>query len=177
MLTWINVFFFYIRIIKYKKWSIPIIGVAVASLFVLQGFYRRIIFLFYPFYEGSAYDVVDISYTNIARCVAVLIMGLIMYKAVIKDNEANKAYFKLNFVALIIYTCCNFVPNVSRIGTMVSIFQIILIPHMISGIKNKPLKVICYIGTAGVAAVYYYLFMKTAVDPNVAIIPYESWIF
>ena len=164
-------------IIKYKKWSIPIIGVVVASLFFMQGFYRKVIFLFYPFYEGSAYDVVDISYTNIARCVAVLIMGLIMYKWVIKNNEANKAYFKLNIVALIIYTCCNFVPNVSRIGTMVSIFQIILIPHMISGIKIKWLKVILYIGTALVAAVYYYLFMKTAMDPNVAIIPYESWIF
>ncbi len=164
-------------IIKYKKWSIPIIGVAVASLFALQGVYRRIAFVFYPFYEGSSYDVVDISYTNIARCAAVLILGLLVYKSAIKDNEANKVYFKLNIVALIIYTCCNYIPNVSRIGTMVSVFQIILIPHLIKAVKIKPLRICLYIGTALMAAVYYYLFMKSAADPNVAILPYESWIF
>ncbi len=163
--------------IKYKKWSIPVVGLAVASLFALQGFYRRIIFMFYPFYEGSSYDVVDISYTNIARCVAVLILGLIVYKWAIKDNEANKVYFKLNIVALIIYTCCNFVPNVSRIGTMLTIFQIILIPNLIKAVKIKPIRICLYVGTVLAAAVYYYLFMKTAGDPNVAILPYESWIF
>ena len=66
------------------------------SLLLFQDFYRRIIFFFYPFYEGSMFDTGETSLTNIAKCAAVLVLSLLYYKAAVKDDKKNRFCFYCN---------------------------------------------------------------------------------
>ncbi len=63
--------------VKWKRIHLILPVIFCASLVALPGVYRKIIFTFYPFYEGSMFDPGATSLTNIAKGVAVFILGLI----------------------------------------------------------------------------------------------------
>lgn len=165
-----------LALMKWNKWNIPVVGVVVASLLLFPNLYRRLIFIFYPFYENSLYDTGDTSVINIARCVAVLIFGLIYYKSALKDNRKNMLYFNLNIEALIVYSCCSFIPVVSRIGFFLNIFQIFLIPSILQSIPKKWQRVfftvVIIVGGVG----YYLFFLHSCKDDGTRIVPYLNWI-
>lgn len=152
-------------------------GMFVASLLLFPDVYRRIIFFFYPFYENSAFDVVDISYTNIAKCVGVLVLSLLYYKGTIKDNVVNRFYFLLNLGGLALYTFANFIPEISRIGYYLIVTQIFFIPSMLIRIENKKQRIFFSVCVALAFAGYFALFLRSAYDVNVRLLPYLNWIF
>ncbi len=165
-----------LALMKWNKWNVPIVGVVVASLLLFPQFYRRLIFIFYPFYENSLYDTGDTSVVNIARSVGVLVFALIYYKSALKDNRKNMLYFNLNVEALIVYACCSFIPVVSRIGFFLNIFQIFLIPSVIRSIPKKWQRVLftVLIVVAGIG--YYIFFLYSCKDDGTRIVPYLNWI-
>lgn len=152
-------------------------GLFVASLLVFQDFYRSIIFFFYPYYENSAFDQVDISVTNIAKCVGVLVLALLYYKGTIKDNVVNRFYFLLNLGGFVIYTFANFIPEISRIGYYLIVTQIFFIPSMLRRIENKRWRLFFSAGVAVAFIGYFALFLRSAYSVDVRILPYLNWIF
>ena len=153
-------------------------GTAVTvSLIVFRDLYRKIIFKFYPFYEGSVFDQVDFSVTNIAKCLGVLVLCLIFYKTAVKDNMQNRFYFILSLAGTALYTVGAFVPESSRIGYYFIAPQIFLIPGVLMRIPNKKWKVFWMIGTAVAFLGYFILFLRSAYSIDIRLLPYLNWIF
>jgi len=162
---------------KIRKWMYVVAGLFLASLVVLKDLYREIIFLFYPFYEGSAFDVIDISYTNIAKCAGVLFLCFLFYKTAIRDNQQNRFYFFLNLAGAAVYTFGSFIPEVSRIGYYMIVTQIFLIPGILIRIENKKWRMFWTTGVAVAFIGYFALFLHSAYDINLRLLPYLNWIF
>lgn len=98
-----------------EKVALSLIGVLVIlSLIFGQDVYRNIIFRFYPYYKDSMFDNGQLSYVNIAKCLAVLILCLIYWKDSVQENRRNRYYFYLNLAGLVLYSCGSFIPEVSR---------------------------------------------------------------
>lgn len=152
-------------------------GLFIASLLLFPQVYRRIIFYFYPFYENSAFDKVDISVTNIAKCLGVLVLSLLYYKSAVKETKVNRFYFLLNLGGLIIYTFANFIPEISRIGYYLIVTQIFFIPSLLRRIENKKQRIFFSVCVAAAFIGYFALFLRSAYDTNVRLLPYLNWIF
>ncbi|MBR4082734.1 MAG: EpsG family protein [Lachnospiraceae bacterium] len=152
-------------------------GAFLVSLVVFKEFYRRIIFFFYPFYEGSAFDKVDISFTNIAKCMGVLVLCMFFLKVALKDNVQTKFYFFLNLAGLAVYTFGSFIPEVSRIGYYMIVSQVFLVPSVLIRIENKGWKLFWTIGVAVAFLGYFGLFLHSAYNMDIRLLPYLNWIF
>ena len=63
--------------VRLKKWHYAVGLLLILSLIFGQGFYRNLIFKFYPYYKDSMFDNGQLSYVNIGKCLAVLILCLI----------------------------------------------------------------------------------------------------
>ena len=159
------------------KFLYVIAGAFLVSLMVFKDFYRRIIFFFYPFYEGSAFDKVDFSVTNIAKCMGVLALCLIFYKVIIKDSVPLKFYFFLNMMGLAIYTFGSFIPEVSRIGYYLIVSQIFLIPSVLMRISHKGWRIFWTAGVVLAFLGYFGLFLRSAYSMDIRILPYLNWLF
>ena len=165
-----------LALLKWNKWSISIVGVFTASLLLFPNVYRRLIFIFYPFYENSIYDTGETSTVNIARCIGILVFALIYYKSALKDNRRNMFYFNLNVEALIVYACCSFIPVVSRIGFFLNIFHIFLIPAVLRSIPKKGQRIFFTVVIILAGIGYYALFLHSCKDDGTRIVPYLNWI-
>ncbi len=162
---------------KIPRWMYVVGGLLLVSLVALKDVYREIIFLFYPFYEGSAFDVVDISYTNIAKCAGLLFLCFLYYKTAVKDNPQNSFYFYLNLAGTVVYTFGSFIPEVSRIGYYLIACHIFLIPGILIRIENKKWRVFWTAAVAAAFLGYFALFLHSAYDVSVRLLPYLNWIF
>ncbi len=169
--------FYFLASRKWKKWHMLVVAVFCGSLVLLPGLYRKIIFTFYPYYEGSMFDTGETSITNLARCAAVLVLSLIYYKQAIKGNPTNEFYFYCNLGALLLYAFASFIPEISRIGYYLNITNIFLIPAVLIKIPNKRQR---YFWTACVILAflaYFVLFLRSAYSTDVRLLPYRNWIF
>lgn len=162
---------------KINKWMYCVGGALLVSLFFLKDIYREIIFFFYPYYEGSVFDQVDFSLTNIAKCMGTLFLCILFYKTAIKDKMANRFYFFLNLVGFVVYTFCSFIPEVSRIGYYFIVTQVFLIPGVLIRIPNKKWRIFWTVCVALAFIGYFALFLNSAYDTNIRILPYLNWIF
>lgn len=163
--------------VKLKKWHV-MLGVFFAlSLIFGREFYRKIIFEFYPFYEGSAFDHVDYSITNIGKCAGTFFLAAISYKKAIRDNVRNKFYLYLSTAGFVLYTFGAFIPEVSRIGYYFVISQVFLIPDMLKsmeeGLSKKVITAVVIVAFVG----HFALFLKTAYSVDIRLLPYLNWIF
>ncbi|MBE5851383.1 MAG: EpsG family protein [Lachnospiraceae bacterium] len=162
---------------NWKKWHMILLALGCASLILFQDLYRKIIFFFYPFYEGSMFDTGETSLTNVARCAAVLVFSLLYFKSAIKDDKKNSFYFYCNLGALVLYVFASFIPEISRIGYYLNITNVFLIPGILVKIENK--KQQCFwtivIGLAFLA--YFALFLRSCYSTDIRILPYRNWIF
>lgn len=163
--------------IQLKKWHYVAGGVLTASLILGQDLYRKIIFYFYPYYENSEFDTGEISWVNVAKCLGTIALSIICWKRGMKEDKANRFYFFLNLAGLIVYTCGSFIPEVSRIGFYLTIFQIFLIANLLQSMKKGKFKVLCILGAGGVFALYFLVFLYRAYDDSVGLLPYNNWIF
>lgn len=154
-----------------------LVGIFTASLLLFPGMYRRIIFFFYPFYENSAFDRVDISVTNIAKCLGVLILALLYYKSAVKENKAGRFYFLLNLGGLVIYTFANFIPEISRIGYYLIVTQVFFIPYLLVRIEDKKQRLFFSSCVALAFIGYFTLFLRSAYNVDIRLLPYLNWIF
>lgn len=166
---------YYLKWNKKTYWLIP---VAAALLFFARIPIRRLIFVFYPYYEGDAIlDVANISYINIAKCAAVLIFSLIYYKKAIKGNAKAETFFNLNLFALLLYSCATYVPELSRVCYYLIIGQVFLIPIIIRTIEKKKLKIFWTVSISAAYFIYFIMFLIEGSNPVIQILPYFSWYF
>ncbi len=162
---------------KYHRIHLIGLGTICISFLFFQDFYRRIIFLFYPYYEGSMFDTGDTSIVNIAKGLAILIFSLIYYRKIIQKNEALQFYFYLNLFALILYVFCSFVPEISRIGYYMNVTNIFLIPGILKKIENKKWRMFFTWSVVGAYILYFAFFLHSCYDIDVRLLPYLTWIY
>jgi len=153
-----------------------IISAFCATLLFMPGLYRRIIFIFYPFYEGSMFDTGQTSLTNIAKAAAVFIFALI-YREKVKEDPKLKFGFYCNLWALLLYVFCSFMPEISRIGFYLNITNIFFIPALIRRIENKKIRTVWTVLICAAFIAFFALFLKSAYNTDVRILPYYNWIF
>ncbi len=166
---------YYLKWSKKTFWLIP---AACAFLIFAKYPIRKLLFVFYPYYEGDAIlDVTNFSWVNIAKCAAVLVLCLIFYKKGIKQNAKAEFFFNLNLFALILYTCATYVPELSRVCYYLIISQVFLIPIVIKSIANVIVRRIILAGVLLSFFAYFLMFLKQGYDPVIQILPYFSWVF
>lgn len=166
-----------------KEWKrIHYIAGSVLLLFLIfgqrlySGLVRKVIFTFYPYYEGSTFDVRNFSWANIAKCLGVLVLCVLCRQA-LKEDRKKRFYAFMNLEGLILYTCGSFIPEISRIGYYLIVFQIFLIPELLLSMKPGWKRRICVIGTALAFGLYFFIFLYKAYDDSVRLLPYREWIF
>lgn len=167
----------YLAKIRLKWYHYVIGGILLLTLIFGKNIYRVIMFTFYPFYENSVFDHVDYSVTNIAKCLGTLVLCGIGYKNAWKDQMKNKFYFYLNLVGTVLYIFGAFIPEISRISYYFVIAQIFLIPNVLLSMKNNWLKYVLMVGTAFCFVLHFGLFLSTAYNMDIRLLPYLNWIF
>jgi len=166
---------YYLKWNKKTYWMIP---TAAAILVFARIPIRRLIFVFYPYYEGDLIlDVTNISYVNIAKCFAVLVFSLIYYKKAIKGNAKAETFFNMNLFALILYSCATYVPELSRICYYLIISQIFLIPIVLRSVEKKGWRIFWTISISTAYFMYFIMFLREGYNPVIQILPYFSWFF
>lgn len=163
--------------IRLRPWHYIVGALLVLSLLFGRDIYRFVIFKIYPFYENSAFDTVEYSLSNIGKCAGTLVLSLLCYKSAIRDNRRNRFYFFLNMGGLVLYTCGAFIPEVSRVAYYLVLPQIFLIPNLLRSISSKLWRRMLTAGTALVFAAYFALFLRSAYDVSIRLLPYLDWIF
>ena len=135
------------------------------------------IFKFYPYYEGSDFDNGQVSYVNIGKCLATLVLSLICYRKVLKDNLVYKFYFYLNLFGLVAYFCGSFIPEVSRVGYYMIISQVFLLPGLVKNLEKGWFRTLCTVGVIGAFSLYFVMLLRDMYAVDVRLLPYLNWIF
>lgn len=164
--------------LKWNKKTVWLIPAACLALGLGKAVFRRLMFVFYPYYEGDMLlDVETVSYANIAKCLAVLIFSLIYYKKGIKGNPKAETLFNLNLFALIIYTFGYYILETSRICYYMVLGHMFLIPIVLKAIENKKQKIF-FLGSVILAyTMYLVIFIVKSRDSAVLLLPYMTWLF
>ena len=63
--------------LPWKKWQLALGAVFCSTFFFLQDFYLKVVVFLYPTYEDTEYLEGGTSYSNIARCLAILLLSLL----------------------------------------------------------------------------------------------------
>lgn len=164
--------------LKWSKKTLWLIPVGIAGLIAGKSIIRFLIFKIYPFYEGDLkYDNSNISYVNIAKCLAILVMCLIFYKDTIYKDAKAEMLFNLNLFALLLYSFAFYIPELTRICYYMVIGQIFLIPKVLIGIKNKHLRWFFTGGVFLAYSLYFAMFLRNGSKPGINILPYLTWMF
>ncbi len=165
----------------YLKWSrktLWLVPASCAALFFGKSLVRRLVFVFYPYYEGDLIlDVESVSYANIGKCLAVLVFSLLFYKRAVRGNEKAETFFNLNLFALIIYSFGYYIPETSRVCYYMVTGHVFLIPTVLRSVPDKRQKafftgaiLLCY-------AFYLLVFLKKSWDSTIMLLPYLTWLF
>ena len=153
-----------------------IISIFCASLLFLPGLYRRIIIFFYPFYEGSMFDTGQTSIINIAKAAAIFVFALIYRKTIAEDSKLKFGFY-LNLFALLLYVFCSFIPEISRIGFYLNVSNVFFIPSLLKKIENKKIRTIWTVLISLAFLMQFALFLRSAYNTDIRILPYYNWIF
>ena len=164
--------------LKWNKKTLWLIPAACAALALGKPVFRRLMFVFYPYYEGDLIlDVETISYANIAKCLAVLLFSLFYYKKAVKGNSKAETLFNLNLFALIIYSFGYYILETSRICYYMVLGHVFLIPIVLKAIENKRQKVFCLLSVILAYVMYLVIFIIKSQAPTVLLLPYMTWLF
>jgi len=168
---------YYLAKVDWKKWAAFLFGAGAVLLVVLRNVIRKVVFIIYPYYEGTYLDDYDISYVNILKALAVLVFCLIYYKKAIKDKPLNRFYFNLNIGALIVFSCLWYLPETTRLGYYLSASNIFLLPAVIKSIDNKKQRIFWTVVIGLAYGIFFIFYLKTLYATNIRILPYRNWFF
>ncbi len=163
-------------------WNLVMTGAAAAlglavNLPALRGLWMDVLVRLYPSYENTVFiGQVRLSFVNIARCAAVLLLALydLRVRGVRKKDlpAVEQFYFNATLVALGIYVFGSFVPEVSRIAYYLTVTQIFYLPVLVLR-GRKELRVL----TVCAAVLYFAAFLLKAGSPDIRILPYQTIVF
>jgi len=167
-----------------KKWHYIVLVMAGIVCAVGKDVIMKIALLLYPSYKNTPFlnenggmisNIVN-NASAIGRCILVLVLCLVFYKSAIENNKANKIYFNLNNFALLLYVCGYFLPLLSRFTYYMTIPQLLLVPGVITSIQEPKKKKVVLGIVIAVSIIYFILFLKTAAEPGIRVLPYKTWI-
>lgn len=167
--------------LPWNRWIIGGITLLGVVGFVFSDKLLQVALRLYPSYKDTVYIEQSHSLMEnmpvIARCVLVLIAGLIFYKECVKSRTDNSLYFNMNLMAIILYLTCWWLPLVTRFGYYLITPQVILLPNILSSIEDDKKKKIFTIAVIVIGLLYFAYFLKTAGNDGVRVLPYKSWLF
>ncbi len=162
---------------NWKKWHMLLLLALCASFLLFEDFYRRIIFTFYPFYENSVFDNGETSLINILKSFAILAFCLLYYKSVVEKDKKIQFWFYLNLGSLVLYTCCSFIPEISRVAYYLNVSNIFLVPAVLCKIPDKKQKTFFGVVIAVAFLAYFAMFLYKSYNVEVGLLPYKTWLF
>lgn len=165
----------------WKKWHMAVGILGCVCLVAFQDFWLKLALEIYPTYKDTIYlsqgTGIMASATGILRCVLVLFLSMLFYKETIAGNKKNEFYFRLNLLGLAIYTSGSFLPLVSRFAYFAVTAHILLVPGIVSGIRESKKKKIVTGAVIACGLVYFAYFLMTADKEGVMVLPYRSFLF
>lgn len=167
----------YLARAKLRRWHYIVGGIFLCSLIFCQKLYRELIFLFYPFYRDSTFDMGQLSWVNILKCLCVLVLCVICYRSGLRGNVENRFYAILNLFGLVVYCCGSFIPETSRVGYYMIISQVFLLPELLRRLEKPWLRRLCYCAVIGAFICYFALLLKGMYATDIRLLPYRNWIF
>lgn len=168
---------YFLAALAWKKWQLGLMALFCTTFFFLQDFYLKLVVFLYPSYEDTEYLEGGISWFNILRCLGVLILALLYYKQAVEGSRKNRFYFFCNLGALVLYTCCSFLPIITRIGYYLNVIQILFIPGILMKIEDKRQKRFWCIAVGLAAAGYFGLYLLRAGNDGIRVLPYQTFMF
>ena len=163
----------------WKRWMMIAGVVCGAGCFLAKGIILKIALLLYPSYENTMYLEGGTSPISILR--GVLVLGLylwyrVQYKREQEDREL-RFYAQLNLLSVVVCVFFSFLPVVTRIAYYFSITQLLMIPKILSEIKEERIrrrvKGIVFV----TCVILFAIFLTSADKPGVGLLPYRSWLF
>ena len=168
---------YFLATLAWKKWQMALMALFCTTFFFLQDFYLKVVVFLYPSYEDTEYLEGGISWFNILRCLGVLVFALLYYKQAVEGSRRNRFYFYCNLGALVLYTCCSFLPIITRIGYYLNVTQILFIPAVLAKIEDKRQKRFWSIMIWLAAAGYFGLYLLRAGNDGIRVLPYQTFMF
>ena len=170
----------------WKKWQCAALVSIGVLTFALKDYVMKLALFLYPSYKDTIYlssetGILE-NVSGILRCVLVLGLCLYFYKKAIETDEANRLYFNLNILALLLYTCGSFLPLLSRFSYYLITPHIFLIPGILFG-KNvwaeseTKKKKLFIAAVAVIGIIYFAMFLKIAYQDGVRVLPYKTFLF
>ena len=167
--------------IPWKKWHVAVLAVGAVGMVLCQDFIMKIALELYPSYKDTIFLQTETGLSgnlmSVLRCVAVLVLAVICYQDNWKEKQENRFYFNLNFLAILLYLCGSFLPLVGRIGYYLMTSHVLFIPAILGSIRNEKKKKIFTVLVILAGVFYFLLFLKSANQPGVRVLPYKSWLF
>lgn len=160
---------------EYKVKHFPILLGVIFVAVLFKGSISNIVYQIYPSYLGSVYDTGHVSYLNIVKALAVLVLCG-MYWSKIKDDKLIRMYFNLNLFSLVFYTAFYWIPEISRIGFYMNATTILLLPKLVNRVRETDkvqLKLLIYI----FSIVLFLLLLVTFGSETTRLLPYKTWLF
>ena len=139
---------------RWKSWQrIAVCGLGAVAM-VFHDKVLQLLVALYPSWEGTG-DLAagtSVSWVNIAKCAAVLILALLVLRPAgnepakacgTSESRAIRLYVNGSFLALLLYVFGWFVPEMSRICYYLTFTQIFLIPMLLHRIpENESLRIL-----------------------------------
>ena len=76
-----------------------------------------------------------------------------------------------------LYTCCSFLPIITRIGYYLNMTQILFIPAILVKIKDRRQRRFWSVAVALAAAGYFALYLMRAGQDGIRVLPYRTFMF
>lgn len=171
---------YWIASYSWKKWQIAAGLVLSGSSYVMKDIVLKIALWLYPSYENTVYLTGEISITSIMRNAAILLFYIWFLWKCPQEQEKRREqtfYAQLILLSCVVYTFFWFLPVVTRIGYYFSVSQLLLIPSMVSQIQNKKMQKRIKAAVIVACVIYFLLFLYTAHESGVGLLPYRSWLF
>ena len=162
---------------RWKLWQGILLAAFAVSGFFFEDVYLKVILYLYPTYRDTMYLEGGTSYINILRCLLVLVFCICLWKEEWKENKQMLFYFRLNIGALLLYICGSFLPEVSRIGTYMTVMQVFLLPCVVGSIADRRKKRWAGLAVAVFGVIYFAAFLYKAYGELVKLLPYQTWLF
>ena len=162
---------------RWKLWQILLLTASAISAFIFKDVCLKMVLYLYPTYRNTIYLEGGVSYINIVRCLLIALLCLYLRKENWTKEKQMLFYCRLNIGALLLYTCGTFLPEISRIGTYMTVMQVFLLPGIADSVEDQRKKRWIRSGIILFGLLYYAAFLYKAQGMYVKLLPYRTWLF
>ena len=163
-----------------KKWQYALIFLGSSVVLFGKELVMWVALKLYPSYADTVFlngeGGILSNLPSIGRCVLVLLLCLCFFKEAVAKSNINRICFNLNIMALLLFVCGYYIPLLSRFSYYLMVPHILLVPGVISKIPDGKKKKMIMAAVVFAGIVYFILFLKTAPQDGIRVLPYKTWI-